>query len=74
MQYGISYDRKKFYCTNPCSLHYKTFTIIIYDRNDSTIVTYNRNDSGQYYTIMILANLALARSANYNHKLRCKLK
>ncbi len=30
-------------------LYYKSFTIVIYDRNDSVIVIFNRNDSGQYY-------------------------
>jgi hypothetical protein len=30
-------------------LHYKTFMIIIYNRNDSTIVIYDHNESGQYY-------------------------
>ncbi len=51
--------------------YYKSFTIVIYDRNDN----------GLYYktTIVanlttIIANLALARSVNYDHKLRCKLK
>jgi len=29
---------------------------------------------GQYYKTMILANLALYRSVNYNRKVRCKLK
>ncbi len=54
-------------------LYYKSFTILIYDRNDN----------GLYYktTIlanltMIIANLALARSINnnYNCKVCCKLK
>jgi hypothetical protein len=45
-------------------LHYKCFTII----------TYNCNDNGLYYITNTLANLALARSINYNHKLCCKLK
>jgi hypothetical protein len=52
-------------------LYYKSFNIIIY----------NRNDNGLYYktTIianltMIIANLALAKSVNYDHKLCCKLK
>ncbi len=37
-------------------LYYKSFTIVIYDCNDSTIVIYGHNDSGQYYRIMIIAN------------------
>jgi hypothetical protein len=45
-------------------LHYKSFTIIIYDCNDSAL----------YYETMILANLALARSVNYDCKVRCNLK
>ncbi len=45
------------------------------------IVIYDRNDNGLYYktTIvanltMVIANLALARSVNNDHKVRCKLK
>jgi hypothetical protein len=45
------------------------------------IVIYDCNDNGPYYktTIvanltMIIANLALARSINYYHKVLCKLK
>jgi len=45
------------------------------------IVIYGRNDNGLYYkttivanSTMIVANLALARSVNYNHKVCCKLK
>jgi hypothetical protein len=45
-------------------LYYKSFTIVIY----------NRNDNGLYYKTTIVANLALARSVNYNCKVRCKLK
>ena len=48
----------------PCGLYYKTITIVIYDRNDN----------GLYYKTAIVANFALARSVNYNHKVRCKLK
>jgi hypothetical protein len=47
-----------------CGLYYKSFMIIIYDRNDN----------GQHYKTMIVANLALARSVNYDHKVCCKLK
>ncbi len=59
-------------------LYYKSFTIVIY----------NRNDNGLYYKTMIVANLAtivanlttivanlaLARSVNYDRKVCCKLK
>jgi hypothetical protein len=45
------------------------------------IIIYNHYDNGMYYktTIvpnltMIVDNLVLARSINYNHKVRCKLK
>ncbi len=45
------------------------------------IVIYNRNENGLYYNTtivanltMIIANLALARSINYDHKVCCKLK
>jgi hypothetical protein len=58
-----------------CGLYYKSFTIVIYDRNGSgqhyksfTIVIYDRNGSGQHYKTMILANLVLAQSVNYNCK------
>ncbi len=47
-----------------CGLYYKSFMIVIYDRNDN----------GLYYKTAIVANFALARSVNYNHKVRCKLK
>ncbi len=45
-------------------LYYKSFMIIIY----------NRNDNGRYYKTTILANLALAESVNYGCKVRRKLK
>jgi hypothetical protein len=45
------------------------------------IVINNRNDNGMYYKTMIIANLttiianlALARSINYDRKVHCKLK
>ncbi len=38
------------------------------------IVIYNHNDSGKYYKTMIVANLVLARSINYDRKVSCKLK
>jgi hypothetical protein len=52
------------YSRESCGLYYKSFTFVIYDRNDN----------GLYYKTMIVANLALARSVNYDHKVRCKLK
>ncbi len=42
---------------------YKSFTIVINDHNDN----------GLYYETTIVANLVLARSVNYNHKVCCKL-
>ncbi len=46
-------------------LYYKSFTIVIYGRNDSSIVIDYRNGSGQYYkNIMILAK---ARIVNYDY-------
>ncbi len=33
----------------PRGLYYKSFTIVIYDRYDSTILIYDHNDSGLYY-------------------------
>ncbi len=54
-----------------CGLYYKSFMIIVYDLNDN----------GLYYktTIIvnlttIVANLACARSVNYDHMVCCKLK
>ncbi len=37
------------------------------------IVIYNHNDNGLYCKTVILANLALARSVNYDCKVCCKL-
>ncbi len=34
----VIYDRIKFYNFQSCGLYFKTFRIVIYDRNDSTIV------------------------------------
>ncbi len=48
-------------------------TVTIYDHNDSTIVINDCNDSDQHYKTMILANLALAGSINYDRKIGCKL-
>jgi hypothetical protein len=45
-------------------LYYKSFTIIIYDRNDN----------GLYYKTTIVANFALGRSVNYDSQVHCKLK
>jgi hypothetical protein len=42
--------------------------IVIYHRNESMIVIYDHNDTGRYYKTMILANLALAMSINYDRK------
>ncbi len=63
--------KAKYWQFYSCGLYYKSFTIVIY----------NRNDNGLYYktTIVanlttIVANLALARRINYECKVRCKLK
>ncbi len=53
-----------------CGLYYKSFMIVIYNRNDSTIIIYDRNDKNQYYKTWILSSLALARSVKYDCKLR----
>ncbi len=63
---------KKMFCEIDISgLYYKIFTIIIYDRNDN----------GLYYKTMIIANLttiianlALAKSINYDPTVCCKMK
>jgi hypothetical protein len=56
-----------------CGLYYKSFTIVIYNRNDSTIVIYDCSDSGKYYKTMILAILALSRSVNYDRKIMLQI-
>jgi hypothetical protein len=56
------------YSIGTSGLYYKIFTTLIYDPNDSLIVIYDPNDCGQYYKNMILANLAIARSVNYDRK------
>jgi hypothetical protein len=68
---GLNYDRKSFILPASfhlnikcCGLYYKSFTVVIY----------NLNDNGLYYKTMIVANLALARCVNYDHKVCCKLK
>ncbi len=48
---------KNFYPRLTRGLYYKSFSI----------VTYNRNDSSLYYKTTILANLTLARSVNHDH-------
>ena len=53
-----------FYSTGPCGLCYKSFKIVIYDGKDNDL----------YYKTMIIANLALARSVNYDCKVCCRLK
>ncbi len=50
-------------------MYYKSFTIIIYNRNDITIVIYDLNYSGLYYKTTIVTNLALARSINYDRRI-----
>jgi hypothetical protein len=53
-------------CFLACGLYYKSFTIVIYDRNESTIKIYNCNDSGQYYKTINYNPKALARIVNYD--------
>jgi len=36
----------------------------------TAVVIYDRNESGQYYKAMIVANLPVARSVNYDNKLQ----
>jgi hypothetical protein len=61
-----------------CGLCYKSFSIVIYDRNDNglyfkTTIVANLTTIVADLT-MIIANLALARSVNYYCKIRSKLK
>ncbi len=58
-------------CLAISGLYYKSFTIVIYDRNDNGL--YLKTTIVANLT-MIVANLVLARSVNYDHKLHCKLK
>ncbi len=51
----LIYSRKEFYNIGPCGMYYKSFIIVIYNRNDSTIVIYGLNDSGQYYKTLTIA-------------------
>ncbi len=44
--------------TTTSGLYYKSFMIVIYDRNDSMIVIYDRNDSGMYYKGFTIVNYA----------------
>jgi hypothetical protein len=46
------------------SVYYRRVMFVISDRNYSHL----------YYKTMILANLVLAMSVNYDHKVCCKLK
>ncbi len=52
-------------------LYYKSFTIVINDRNNNGL--YFKNMIVANLT-MIIATLALARSVNYDRKVSCKLK
>jgi hypothetical protein len=54
-------------------LYYKSLLIIIYNHNNNTIIIYDHNDSFKYYKTMILADLALARSVNYDCKAHSRL-
>ncbi len=50
-------------------LYYKSFMIVIYDRNDSTIVIYDRNDIGLYYKTTNVARYELKLRSKLKHKL-----
>jgi hypothetical protein len=43
-----------------CGLYYKSFAILIYNRNDCTIAIYDRNDSYHYYKTTIPATASLS--------------
>ncbi len=59
--YVTNYLCKNLRRIDSCDLYYESFTVIIYD-------------NGLYYITTIVANLAFARSVNYDRKVRCKLK
>jgi hypothetical protein len=52
---------------------YKSFTIVIYNCNDSMIIFYDCNDSGHHYKTMVLVKLALARSVNYDRNVMLQI-
>jgi hypothetical protein len=45
-------------------LYYKSFMIVIYNRNDSTIVIYDCNDSSLYYKSFTIVNLRFSLERN----------
>ncbi len=53
---SVNVDGKEVFQT--CGLYYKSFMIVIYDRNDSMIVIKDRNDSGLYYKSFTIINFA----------------
>ncbi len=55
---AVDYSKKMLYNISPCDMYFKCFTSKIYDRNSSDL----------YYKTTIPANLDLARSVKYNHK------
>jgi hypothetical protein len=55
---------------NTGGLYYKSFMIVIYDRNDSTIVIYDPNESGLYYKTTIIARYELKLCSKLKHNLR----
>jgi hypothetical protein len=63
-QYPTNYEFVMFYSTDSSGEYNQNFTMLIY----------NHNDNGHFYKTMIPAIIALARSVNYDHKVRCKLK
>ncbi len=56
-----------------CGLYYKNFMAVINNHNETVNIIFDHNDSDQYYETMILVTLAIARSVNYYHRVRCKL-
>ncbi len=69
MEWMIEYQQPQEY--QPHNLYYKSFKIVIYDGNDNGL--YHKTTIVANLT-MTEANLALARSVNYDHKVCCKLK
>jgi len=49
-------------------LHYKSLTIVIYDRNDITIVIYDCNGTGHYYQTMFIANCVLNKLVHSHYR------
>jgi hypothetical protein len=67
LNYGVKFT---IVIDDTSGLYYKSFMIVIYDRNDSTIIIYDRNDSGLYYKTTNVARHELKLCSKLKHNLR----